>query len=188
MKEIKIRMATAEDVPFVAECVLAAVDLYDFEGECPGKALAESICAREDTLYSYKHTRIAEVDGKAAGCLVSYDGAIYADSRERTFALFRDTGVEIGTTGIETGPGEYYLDSMAIRPEFRGDGLGHRLLLDAIKEAKEEAEAEGRYRAAALLVEQSKSRLRAYYARLGFAFDRAMTAFGSLYDKMLLKF
>lgn len=58
---------------------------YDFEGflsddmtdllerfaECEG---------REDTLYSWKHSRLAEVDGVPAGALLSYPGEYYLDS------------------------------------------------------------------------------------------------------------
>ena len=179
-KRIIIRDAEARDVPFVAKCVLAAVDLYDFKEESIEKDIAERVCAREDTLYTYRHARIAEVDGEVAGCLVSYDGSAYAEARVITFAMFAEAGREIPETVIETGPGEWYLDSMAIAPEFRCFGLGHVLMQDALSMARERGIGK-----AALLVECSKPALRDYYARIGFEDERIVDAFGDKYIRMV---
>lgn len=169
-------------MPFVAKCVLAAVDLYDFKEESIEKDIAERVCAREDTLYTYRHARIAEVDGEVAGCLVSYDGSVYAEARVITFAMFAEAGREIPETVIETGPGEWYLDSMAIVPEFRGCGIGHSLMEDALSTAR--AKGLG---VASLIVECSKPKLRDYYADLGFRDERIVDAFGDKYIRMVKK-
>ena len=52
MKKIDIRNATRADIPFVAESVLAAIDLYDFTGECAELENTVKVCSEEDTLYS----------------------------------------------------------------------------------------------------------------------------------------
>ena len=67
MKKIDIRNATRADIPFVAESVLAAIDLYDFTGEYAELESTVKVCSEDDSLYSYKNARIAEVDGTAAG-------------------------------------------------------------------------------------------------------------------------
>lgn len=180
-KNVKLRKALPEDIPFVACCVLAAVDLYDFKEPSVEKDIAETVCSREDTLYSYRHAVIAEVDGVPAGCLLSYDGAIYENARKITFKFFKDAGREMTDTDIETEAGEYYLDSMAIAPVFRGCGIGHMLMEDAIAESRRRG-----FRKVSLIVECTKPHLRDYYAELGFKPEREMNAFGDRYLKMVL--
>ena len=182
MQHIEIRNATEADIPFVAECVLAAIDLYDFTGECAEKDSTVKVCSEDDTLYSYRNARIAQVDGKPAGCLISYDGKGYSGSRAKTFAMFADMGIHINIGGPETGPGEYYLDSMAVRPECRGLRLGHLLMEDALEIARKTPEC----LKAGLFVEKGKPRLRDYYAKLGFRVEKEMEAFGSIFYKMTL--
>lgn len=180
--EVLLRDAVEDDVRFVADCVLASVDLYDFVNESIEKDIALNVCGMDDTLYSYRNARIATVDGKAVGCLVSYDGAIYDESRAKTFQIFKDAGREMTDTGTETQEGEYYLDSMAILPEYRGFGIGHILLTDGIEKAKEKG-----IKSVGLIVEKSKPELQKYYSILGFKPVFEMRAFGDVYIKMTLE-
>lgn len=180
--KVTIRDARKEDVPLVAGCVLASVNLYDFVNDCSvEKDIALEVCGMDDTLYSYRHARIAEVNGRPAGCLVSYDGSIYAAAREKTFGLFKAAGHEMKDSAVETGPGEYYLDSMAIVPEFRGRGIGHELMKDGLALAV----SCGLSRTA-LIVEKTKPDLQAYYSLLGFMPAGEMHAFDDEYIKMVL--
>lgn len=174
-----IRRATRDDVAFVAECVLASVDLYDFKEESIEKDIAELVCGREDTLYSYRNAEIAVLDGVPAGCLVSYDGASYLEARRLTFKYFRDAGRSMDESEMETGPGEYYLDSMAVKPEFRGLGIGLELLWNAVRRAQEEG-----FERITLLVSKDKPELRKYYSRLGFIPKTDIYAFGESFLKM----
>lgn len=178
---IFIRYATPDDAPFVAGCVLAAVDLYDFRSPSVETDVAEKVCSMDDTLYSYRNARIACVDGTPIGCLVSYDGATYAAAREKTFRIFEEEGHTMPPTEMETGPGEWYLDSMAILPAFRGYGIGLHLMQDTIRLA-----AKAGARRIALIAEMSKPRLQAYYAELGFRQERELDAFGDKYIRMTL--
>ena len=179
---IQIRPATLEDVPFIAQCVLASVDLYDFQHESIENAIALKVCAMDDTLYSWRNARIASVDGTPAGCLISYDGGTYPENRRRTFACFREAGRPMDDSEEETGPGEFYLDSMAIRPEYRGYGIGHILMKDALELGKHKG-----FRKFSLIVECSKPELGNYYAELGFRADREIFAFGDRYIRMALE-
>ena len=179
---ILIRQATEEDIPFVAQCVLASVDLYDFEHESVESGIALKVCSLDDTLYSWRNARIAEVGQVPAGCLISYDGGIYPESRERTFRYFREAGRPMDDSEEETCPGEFYLDSMAVRPEFRGYGIGHRLMKDAISAGRDLG-----FSRFSLIAECCKTELRCYYAELGFKEDREIHAFGERYMKMILE-
>ena len=178
---VSVRQATREDIPFVAQCVLASVDLYDFMEDSIEKDIALKVCSLDDTLYSWRNARIATVEGIAVGCLISYDGGIYPEGRKRTFKYFADAGRPMDNSEAETGPGEYYLDAMAIRPAFRGYGIGHVLMHDALDIAK----ARG-IKKISLIVECSKPELRAYYAQLGFIPERELDAFGKRYLRMVL--
>lgn len=180
---IIIRPATIEDVSFVAQCVLASVGLCDFREDSVEKGIAEHACRRDDTLYSWRNARIAAIEGTPVGCMVSYPGEFYMDARERTFKLFRDAGCPMDETEMETSPGEWYLDSMAIVPVFRGYGIGRLLINDAIDSAIKNG-----YNQAALIVDCNKPHLRDYYSDLGFMPEREMNAFGERYLKMCKRF
>ncbi len=180
--QLLIRQATREDVPFVAQCMLASVDLYDFKHESVENEIALKVCSLDDTLYSWRNARIAEVGEVPAGCLISYDGGTYLENRERTFRYFREAGRSMDDSEEETGPGEFYLDSMAVRPEFRGYGIGHCLIKDAISAGRNLG-----FSRFSLIAECSKPDLRCYYAELGFKEDREIHAFGEKYLKMILE-
>lgn len=86
-------------------------------------------------------------------------------------------------------PGEFYLDSMAILPEFRGisyeyagstDRIGHILMLDGIEEGRRKG-----FQRISLIVDKAKPRLKTYYSALGFRPDGEILFFGHLYDRMI---
>lgn len=173
--DIAIRQATPDDAPFIVWTVLSAMGLE------PGEiAMPESICRERDTLYSYCRARVAMAGNRVAGCLVSYPGSDYGLLRNRTWSLF--PGFDAATmpqSDPETDGGEYYLDSMAVHPDFRGLGIGHALMRDALVHA----ESQG-WEQAGLIVEQDAPRLQAYYALLGFEGYGRMKLFGHPYNRM----
>lgn len=133
-----IRDATPEDAVFLAKCLIAGMHFYDFETEIPENKdfyLNLVDCEkRTDLLYSYKDSRIAEVDGKVVGSLLSYPGDNYKELRRKSFAVFWPDYMAIDEESeMETGPGEYYLDTLAVLPEYRRRGIGRALLEDGIK-------------------------------------------------------
>lgn len=168
------------------------------------------VCARPDTLYSYARTRIACVDGEPAGSLTAYSGDDYLPLRDFTWGLIDSaldgTSSQVASPEAETLsentasssiqdsepeclPGEFYLDSMAILPEFRGmafeyagstDRIGHLLMLDGIEVGKKKG-----FSRTSLIVDKAKPRLFAYYSALGFRQDGEILFFGHLYDRMI---
>ena len=121
---VTIRDARPSDAPFLAKCIMAGMHFYDFETDIPEEEdiflrLVESE-GKDEWLYSYKNTRVAEVDGEIAGSLLSYPGNIYRDLRRKTFTeLWPDLFRMESESDQETNPGEYYLDSLAVLPSFR---------------------------------------------------------------------
>ena len=183
---VQLRDATSEDAPFIARVVLAGIEMLDMDAALPDnqRVLYEhlvGICRMDDTLYSYRNTRIAEVDGCAVGALVAYDGARYAKMREKTFGLVQQTsGMDLNHKAMETGPGEFYLDSMAILSDYRGAGIGKMLMRDRIDFALSNG-----FQKVTLLVDKDKPRLQRYYECEGFAFSEEMFVFGAWYNKMV---
>lgn len=182
---VQLRDATLDDAPFVARVVLAGIDMLDIDAVLPDeqRAIYEhliEICRMDDTLYSYLNTRIAEVDGNRVGALVAYDGARYAALRAKTFGLVQQTsGMDLSRNAMETVPGEFYLDSMAILSDYRGMCLGKMLICDRLDFALGHG-----FKKVTLLVDKDKPRLQQYYESLGFVFSEEMFVFGSRYNKL----
>lgn len=186
ISKIQLRDATLDDAPFIARVVLAGIDMLDIDAVLPDeqRAIFEhliEICCMDDTLYSYCNTRIAEVDGKPVGALVAYDGACYAKMREKTFGFVQQTsGMDLSRNAMETGPGEFYLDSMAILSDYRGVGIGKMLMRDRVDFALNNG-----FQKVTLLVDKDKPRLQQYYESEGFAFGGELFVFGSWYNKLV---
>ena len=185
-KRIILRDATLDDAPFIARVVVAGIDMLDIDAVLPDeqRAIFEhliKICRMDDTLYSYLNTRIAEIDGKPVGALVAYDGTRYAKMREKTFGLVQQTsGMDLSHNAMETGPSEFYLDSMANLFEYRGIGIGKLLMRDRVDFAFNNG-----FQKVTLLVDKDKPRLQQYYESEGFAFSEEMFVFGSWYNKLV---
>ena len=186
---ILLRDAKLDDAPFIARVVLAGIDMLDIDAVLSDeqRAIYEhlmDICRMDDTLYSYWNTRIAEINGNREGALVAYDGARYAALREKTFGLVKQTsGMDLNHNAMETGPGEFYLDSMAILSDYRGAGIGKMLMRDRIDFALSNG-----FQKVALLVDKDKPRLQRYYECEGFAFSEEMFVFGSWYRKLVFSY
>lgn len=183
---ILIRDASAEDAPLIAWAVLSAIGHVEDSEECRRLLpVVTEICSLGNTLYSWKRTRVATVDGTAVGCLVSYDGALYDSLRPRTWAMFSSERGEnlpqevIQANGIETRAGEYYLDSMAVKKAFRGYEIGKALLEDGISIACSKG-----FGRATLIVEADHPRLKDYYASIGFHEEDHLMFFGEDYIRM----
>ena len=185
-KRIVIRDATLGDAPFIARVVLAGIDMLEIDAVLPDeqRAIFEhliKICRMDDTLYSYLNTRIAEIDGNPVGALVAYDGACYAKMREKTFGLVQQTsGMDLSHNAMETGPSEFYLDSMAILSDYMGIGIGKLLMRDRVDFAFNNG-----FQKVTLLVDKDKPRLQQYYESEDFAFSEEMFVFGAWYCKLI---
>lgn len=186
---VQLRDATSDDAPFITRVVLAGIDMLDIDAVLPDEQRdiyehLMDICRLDDTLYSYLNTRIAEIDGNRVGALVAYDGARYAALRAKTFGLVKQTsGMDLNHNAMETGPGEFYLDSMAILSDYRGAGIGKMLMRDRIDFALSNG-----FQKVALLVDKDKPRLQRYYECEGFAFSEEMFVFGSWYRKLVFSY
>ena len=164
--EIILRYAQEEDAPMVALAVAMAIDdkeaLHDYCGDNPLSVLTE-IARAEATQYSWQFAIVAESEGEPVGAVVGYDGARLKELREGTFAVLRRLVGRVPNINDETEAGEYYLDSVAVLPEFRGQGIGSALVEAFCERAfSEEAERVG------LIVEEENATAEKVYSSLGF--------------------
>ena len=178
-KSIYIRKAnpTDADVTTVAWTVLTALDI-----DTEDLGWIKQTCSDELSMYSWSKSIVAYVDDKPVGAIVSYPGDNYESLRKYTWPkLWGDKCKEsIDTTEAEALPGEYYLDSLAILPEYRGCSIGKILIAAAIEQGKSLG-----YKKFTLLVECTKPKLKAYYESIGFAEIGEMTFFGHRYKRMM---
>lgn len=162
MKEnrITIRKATLSDAPLIARIVLMALH---YDESHPFYDVFKELAARTDAQYSYCNALVAEVDGEAAGAIVGYDGARLYELREPLLAIVREREGRELEIEDETSAGEFYLDSLAVLPDFRGCGVGGMLLAAA----SERAFADG-FERVGLIVDFDNPRAEALYSSLGF--------------------
>ena len=134
MNDIKIRPASVNDAPVIAQAVAMAIGEETVVKYCGADYLTalEAAASAEDTQYSYRNALVAEVDGEAAGAVVGYDGAKLAPLRERTLSIVRKYNKDLTVIDNETQAGEFYIDSLGVLPQFRRNGIGKRLLVAMI--------------------------------------------------------
>lgn len=157
---IVIREASRNDAPFIALVVCMALN---YDDKHPLYEVFVRLAARDDAQYSYCNALIAEVDGKCAGAIVGYDGARLHELRAPLQALIIEkTGAPIDIED-ETAAGEFYLDSLAVLPQYRSSGIGGKLLC-----AMRDRAFEAGYERVGLLVDVDNPRAEALYSSLGF--------------------
>lgn len=133
--ELKIRKATINDAPLIAKVVAMAIGEVGTRHYCGDnhQSVLEEIARLENSQYSYRNAIIAEFDGMPAGAAVAYDGSDLYALRDVTLKhIFNRTG-KTHNIEDETDASEIYLDSIAVMPEYRGGGIGKKLL-QALKE------------------------------------------------------
>ena len=140
---IVIKKATRDQAPEIANLIMMAMTddcCLHFCGKGYGledfRKMMICLVEREDSQYSYKNTYVACDGDKVVGISVSYDGGKLCELR-RTFLEFSKLyiGQDNSCIDDETQAGELYLDSLAVLPEYRRQGIAQRL----IKATKERA-------------------------------------------------
>lgn len=186
-KTFTIRPACEKEAAFLARCVCEGIGFEIFEQETDlNTQIANGLvplAAREDTLYSYRHALVAEVDGIAVGALISYPGEQYHQLRKITFReLSHFRNVDFEAMQDESGTGEFYLDTLAVLPQYRRRGIGSELMRTRIKWVQENHPN----LRITLLVDPDNQQGQRIYTRLGFTIeDRNVMAFNHLYWKMV---
>lgn len=161
-----IRRAQRDDAPLIARAVATAIgDEVALRAYCGEEYLSTltEIARADTTQYSWRYALVAEVDGAAAGAIVGYDGAMLHKLREGTFEVLRATIGRVPTISDETAEGEYYLDSVAVLPAYRGCGVGCELIAAFCQRASQEGHSR-----VGLIVDSDNPNAAKLYTWLGF--------------------
>lgn len=165
---------------------MAGMHMYDFE-ETRGDDLTDILerltaCEeRTDTLYTHARTRVAEIYGTPVGALLSYPGEFYKELKEKTFREFWPAFFQqFSDDDPETDPGEYYLDSLAVLPAFRHQGIGRALMKDGMRIGQSLG-----FTRIALVADSEMPHLVSLYESLGFVLEEHRHAFGTDFVRMV---
>ena len=116
--------------------------------------------AREEGGFSYRNATVAEIDGEVAACLIDYR----LDDPYDVGDLTKMPEMVRPLVGLEAkAPGSWYVNVLAAFPEFRGHGIGGRLLALA----EERARARGSTAASVIVASENVGAMR-LYARCGY--------------------
>ena len=170
---IDIREATKTQASAIAQLIMMAMTdeccLY-FCGDGYGledfRRMMTLLVEREDSQYSYKNTLVAMDGDKVVGVSVTYDGSKLHELRQAFIQAAKEhIGKDHSGMDDETQAGELYLDSLAVLPEYRRQGIAKALLFAT----KERADSMG-LPCVGLLVDNSNPAGEALYASVGFRY------------------
>ncbi|MEG0451258.1 MAG: GNAT family N-acetyltransferase [Lysinibacillus sp.] len=182
---ITVRLAQLADGPAVAPLVIDAIgDIANrITGENTPEAITNGLIElfnRKDNRNSHLNTYIAENDGKVAGMLIVYGGDIAIELDKNLERWLTDKNAPIQTIEVEARKDEFYIDTLCVNPEFRGQGIGTILLDHA-----EKVGAEKGYTKISLSVEQAKVRARQLYEKIGYVYSEPWMIIGEEFDHMI---
>ena len=173
IKMIEVREASKSQAAEIARLIMTAMTddccLY-FCGEGYGledfHKMMTMLVERENSQYSYRNTLVAMDADKEVAISVSYDGGRLHELR-RAFieAAKEQIGKDHSGMDDETQAGELYLDSLAVLPDYRHQGIARKLLLAT----KERANCLGLPRVG-LLVDKDNPVGKALYTSVGFQY------------------
>lgn len=162
MGEINIRPATKEDCGKIAALYSISSDgVADYiwtKLAAPGEDILDvgkKRYEREGLAFSYENCDVVESDGKIVGMLVAFPMQVDPSEVETDPVLIPYSKLEEDDS--------YYICGMAIFPEFRGRGLGTRLLSLAEQHAVEMG-----FRKLSLIVFEQNTGAKRLYERAGY--------------------
>jgi ribosomal protein S18 acetylase RimI-like enzyme len=178
-----IRKAQSHEVRELAQLLFFAMEniLYLFIGErSKNKAInfLEHMIRLEHSQYSYNNCYVALASGRIAGGLLAYAGELLGTLSSPVISFIREHYNPAFDPEPETGPGELYIDCIAVYPELRGKGIGTALLQFVIAENRQE------YLVPGLMVEQDNTVARNLYKSLGFRLVGKKQLLGKTLDHM----
>ena len=167
-----IREGRPSDAPQIASLIMQAMSeecCRYFYGDANTAddfhRLMTALAERQDTQYSYLNALCAvDGDDRVVGVSVSYDGAELRRLRQPFIDAVKEAfGRDFSAMPEETSAGELYLDSLAVEPAHRGQGIAKSLLRAAV--AKARATGAG---PAGLLVDTNNPNAERLYKSVGF--------------------
>lgn len=165
-ENIFIRQATPDDATLIAKAVTMGIGheetLRHYCGDNYLQVLTD-ISKQVGMLYSFENAFVAVCDDKAVGAIIGYDGAQFEMLRQTTCQYIKGCLGRMPDTCNETEDGEFYIDTLAVMPEYRHLGIGKKLIVRLCEEARCLGHAR-----VGLLVDPDNSKAQALYTSVGF--------------------
>lgn len=164
-----IRPALTSDAPAIAQLIILAMGnrwagkFANSDDPAVITALFERFAALTANPYSYQNILVWNEGNNIAGMIIGYDGARLDELRSPFLDYSRaQLGFE-GTPEDETQSGEFYIDCLAVFPQYQGKGIAKELIKALFKHA-----AYLGHSTVGLLVSKSNDKAKKLYTGLGF--------------------
>jgi len=145
-KSIILRKGLPEDAPdFANLTLLSEPELFPAMFGSGARNVLQNLFRQRRNLFSFEHSYFIEVDGTKAGMILGREKKRREEWRTGLLMIkymklefFARIPVLLKTLSLagRAGDKEYYISSIAVYPEFRGNKLGTTLLLKEEEEAK----------------------------------------------------
>ena len=167
MPHYTIRKATINDAPLIAKAVAMAIGdetiLHNYAGENYLEVFT-TIAQTPNTQYSYTNALIAETtNAQAIGVVIGYDGAKLHTLKQHTLKIVFDHTHHTPTIADEADTDEFYIDTIAVLPQFRNNGIGQNLLKTICNEALSQ-----QHQRIGLIVDLTNPKAEKLYTSIGF--------------------
>lgn len=185
MLKVKFRQATPKDAEQAAPLVIEANGEISnrLTGETEPHKIEAAMCTlikRDDNPHSHLYTYIAEFNGEIIGTMVAYSGKKAIELDQNLNAWLAEKGGDLEEIDVESLPDEFYIDTICIEPEFRGQGIGSQFFAFAEVIAKQQD-----FSKVSLNVETQKVAAIRLYERLGYKIDSPWTIIGEPFHHMI---
>ena len=179
-----IRKATSIDAPDIAECLLLAMEsiVYAFIGKNDPVVAYEFLLhfvAQEDNQYSYQNCWVVSNENQIIGAINIYNGANLNTLRMPIINYLKTNFNREIIIEDETQEGEYYIDTLGVKGNQQGKGIGSTLLQFCIDEFVHKQN-----QTLGLLVEKENVAAKRLYEKLGFIYQSEKNLVGKQLEHM----
>ncbi|MCT4613936.1 MAG: GNAT family N-acetyltransferase [Marinifilaceae bacterium] len=184
---INIRKAQSKDSKNIACLLLSAMEdiIYDFIGESAyDKAInfLEHFIKLENNQYSYQNCWVMSIDEEIIAAINIYNGAELKKLRRPIENYLKNELNQIFDMEEETKEGEFYIDSLGVRPDKQGQGYARILLQKIIQIYSDKSPY-----CLGLLVEKRKAHAKKLYLSMGFKYQKDLLLAGIEMEHLQLK-
>lgn len=182
-----IRKALPSDAECIVDFLLMATEeiIYEFireKNHDKAKQFLLYFIKKENNQYSFQNCLVAEIDNEMVAAVALYDGARLATLRQPVTDYIRNNINKNFEPEDETAAGEFYIDSIGVRPGHRGKGIGAKLLQFLINE-----HVYLQRKTLGLLVDEENPAAKKLYLKLGFKSAGKMILAGKQMEHLQIK-
>lgn len=184
-----IRTATEKDQQFVLPLIKIVFDemqlpIFKEIGDQNLKELIGKGFLTDNYRYSFRRTLVAtNKDDQPVGIAVGYPEADEDEIDQDLVQFFPEFDIPTETklfTDKEAKPNEWYLDTLAVSPDYQGQGIGSSLLTAIFDQLKDQ-----NYQVVSLNVDLENPNAEKLYKKMGFEVDDEMMIGDHRYHHMI---